>query len=110
MAKDAASPFEQAIKKCNSHKVIPSLENHNPEIRIAAIQALAQIADDHAVNALIGMLYHSDMPTRLAAIKALGATGKQSGKSHLQHLLVAEKDEVVKAAAREAIAAIPIVR
>jgi HEAT repeat protein len=110
MAKTAESPFEQAIKKCNSHKVIPSLDNHNPEIRIAAIQALAQIADDHAMNALIGMIHHNDLPTRLAAIKALGVAGKQSGKSHLQHLLVTEKDDAVKAAAREAIAAIPLIR
>lgn len=108
MAKEAESPFENAIKKCNSQKIIPSLDNRNPEVRIAAIQALAQICDDHAMNALIGMLNHNDQPTRLAAIKALGSSGKQSSKSHLQHLLAVEKDESVKTAIREALAAIPL--
>jgi HEAT repeat protein len=109
MSKDAGSPFEHFIKHGNSQKIIPSLESKSQETRIAAIEALGQITDDHAMNALIRMISHPDMPTRLAAIKALGVTGKQTGKSHLQHLLTVEKDEQVIKAIREAISSIPLV-
>jgi HEAT repeat protein len=110
MTKEAGSPFEHFIKNGNSHKIIPSLESKNQETRIAAIEALGQITDDHAMNALIGMINHPDLPTRLAAIKALGVNGKQTGKSHLQHLLTVEKNEQVIKAIREAISSMPLVK
>jgi HEAT repeat protein len=110
MTNEAGSPFEHFIKHGNSQKIIPSLDSKNLETRIAAIDALGRIADDHAMNALIGMIGHPDQPTRLAAVKALGITGKQTGKSHLQHLLIVEKNEEVIKAIRAAIASIPLVR
>jgi len=110
MTHEAGSPFASFIKSKNSQKVIPSLSNKSPETRIAAIDALVQIADEHAMNALIGIIGHPDLSTRLAAIAALGAMGKQTGKSHLQHMLAMEKDEQVKAAIRQAIASIPQIK
>lgn len=104
---DKPTQIEKAAKKGNSEKLVSFLGDSKPEIRILAIKALGSIADDKAVNALIGCLSDSEPTVRLAAINVVGSMRNQTLKSHLQHIILTEKDESVKTALQAAIANIP---
>lgn len=104
---DKPTQIEKLLKKRNSEKLVAFLNDSKPEIRILAVNALGAIGDDKAVNALIGCLSDREPTVRMAAIKVVGTMRNQTLKSHLQHIVQTEKDEVVKAALQAAIAAIP---
>lgn len=104
---DKPAQIKKLAKKKNSEKLVGFLDDNKPEIRIGAVEALAEIGDDRSVNALIGSLRDPDSSVRMAVIKVIGSMKNQTLKSHLQHSILTEKDETVKEALRAAIANIP---
>jgi len=104
---DKPTQIEKLSKKRNSEKLVTFLSDSKPEIRILAVKALGAIGDDKAVNALIGCLSDREPSVRLAAIQVVGTMRNQTLKSHLQHIILTEKDETVKTALQAAIAGIP---
>jgi len=104
---DKPTQIEKLAKKGNSEKLVGFLHDNKPEIRILAVKALGAIGDDKAVNALIGSLRDAEPTVRLAAINVVGTMRNQTLKSHLQHIVLTEKDESVRKALDAAIAGIP---
>lgn len=104
---DKTTQIKKLAKKRNSEKLVGFLGDSKTEIRIQAIDALGTIGDDRSVNALIGCLRDPDSSIRTAVIKVIGSMKNQTLKSHLQHTILTEKDETIKAALQAAIASIP---
>jgi VWFA-related protein len=65
----------------------------------SAVDLLGRLGDDRAIDALGGLLQAEAWETRLAAVRAIGATGLASGASPLRTALADPRPEVRRAAA-----------
>ena len=101
-----ANKIDKMVSKRNSAKLVSLLKDKNPDIRIKAISALGEIADDTSINNLTILLHDQDKVTRKAAIDSLGGTGNAVAKTHLQYYIEKEDDPDLVKAARSAIAKI----
>ena len=100
--------IEKLAQRGKSIELAKMLDHAGMANSLKIIPLLGQIGDDKAVNALISYLGVKNQDIRIAAVKALGATGDQTAKSHLQHLVQVEKDEKVLDVIRQAITEIPL--
>lgn len=102
--KDVDVPFQKLTPKDRDQNLIPGLVNalrdQNPELRIAALHALAKTHEPSARPALYGMLHDEQFLVRVQAILALGVWGNtmclprleqivRDGERELQERLVA---------------------
>ena len=98
--------IEKLQEKKKADKIIHFLKSDDEEIISAALLALAAIHDETSVNQITPLI-DSDKPgIRAAAAKALGILATEQSKTYLQHRMINETDETVKAAISEALAAI----
>lgn len=89
--------------KKKSAKIIKFLRASEPEVVVAALEALATIKDEDSVNSIAGMIDSSEAAVRIAAAKALGEIGTEYAKTHLQHRAAQEQDGKVKEAIMDAL-------
>lgn len=98
------------IKKLSEHKnyegILPYCEDEESEIRIAAAQGLADIGNDEANNALIGMLRDHDLSVKIAAVNALGKVKEFRSSTFISHEMEQSKDAAFIEACKKALGAI----
>ena len=82
--------------------LVLALADEDVSVRIAAIQAIADIADEHSLCYLKDLLSDRDMTIRFAAAQALGNLGDEKA---IEPLFALCRDEncFVRIAAREAV-------
>ncbi len=94
----------QSLGMIGDPKVVPdlikALSSHN--MPIAAANALAQLGDERAVNALIEFSKQNE-PLRLWMIAALGELGNASAIQYLQQVEASDTKRSIKRAAHEAL-------
>jgi HEAT repeat protein len=83
--------------------VLAELNNPNPEMRYEAARACGELEHEEAVPALIELLEDMDREVQEAAIWALGQIGGGEARRALQ-ICCQSEDEVLRAAAEEALA------
>jgi HEAT repeat protein len=74
----------------------------DPELRMRALEASAEMEDDSLLPSVIGGLDDSDLEVRLAAVQALGAIGGTDARIALERAQ-ASSDPEVQSAATEAL-------
>lgn len=80
------------------------LRDPDPEIAERAVGALAQLRDPRAVPALIDLAHHRDAPYVANLARILGDIGGPDARAWLLTMTSGHPDEVVRGAAREALA------
>lgn len=95
--------IEKLTEKRKSDKIEKYLDDKDFEVVKAAINALGKIQDETSVNILSKLIEDRNPEVRKVAIVAFASGNTEYAKTFLQHLLVTEKLEEVKAVAREAI-------
>lgn len=84
-------PFQLATDKERQDSIIPKLigmlEDSNPEVRAAAVQALARTRDLGVRPALFRELRDSQFLVRLSAVVALGVWGNTQALSRLEEIV-----------------------
>ncbi len=84
--------------------LVPLLRDSDPEVAERAVGALAQLRDPRAVPALIQLAHHRDGPYVANLAHILGDIGGPSAQAWLLTMASGHPDEVVRGAAREALA------
>jgi HEAT repeat protein len=69
----------------------------------AAMDALARVAPDSAIDAIAPMLAHPSQDVRAGAARALGATGRDAAEPVLRARLATETVEQVRVAIADAL-------
>jgi HEAT repeat protein len=82
------------------------LDSEHAKERLAAAEALGRIGDASAASALVARVRDPAPDVRLAVVTALGSVGGRAAIEPLKALIGDEKDERVRFAASEAIAAL----
>ncbi len=98
------------IKKLSEHKnyegILPYCEDEVTEIKVAAAQGLAEIGNDEANNALIGMLRDHDVSVKIAAVNGLGKIKEFRSAAFISHEMEQSKEESFIEACKQALGAI----
>lgn len=89
---------EKAIEKGKKDKLLEFILDKDETVRLAAIDGLAKLKAEDAVNPIITLLRDTSAPVRIHAAQALAAIGDPHSKAHIAHAVEAEKDEKVKEA------------
>lgn len=98
--------IQKFAEKKKSAKIIKFLDASEPEVVVAALEALAEVRDEDSVNSIAGMIDNAAPQVRMASAKALGEIGTEYAKTYLQHRAAVEQDEKVKEAIKDALHAI----
>lgn len=89
---------EKAIEKGKVDKLLELILDKDEQVRLAAIDGLAQLKAEDAVNPLVTLLRDASATVRIHAAQALGAIGDPHSKAHIAHAAAVEKDESVRQA------------
>ncbi|HAS44556.1 MAG TPA: hypothetical protein DCS93_29020 [Microscillaceae bacterium] len=92
----------------DSKSLLPYFTNTNPTYRVAAVTAFASVQDTTLIDTLASLLKDKDVKVRLAAVYALGQTGKKMKvRNQAEDALIlaweVEEDKQVKVKLLEAI-------
>lgn len=98
--------IEKLAQKGHFDKVAEHLNDKNEAVRLAAIDALGQCADDVAFNALVPLVHHADREVRIHTAQALSMQKQPRARAYLEHQLRSEQDPAVVQAIDEALAKI----
>lgn len=88
--------IQKLAAKRKSDAIIKILKNADAEVATCCLNALAEINDEAASNAIAHCLEDSDNTIKLAACKAALAINTDYMKTHVRHVLTKETDEAVK--------------
>lgn len=101
------SKLEKYVAKNKPKKIIPLLNNKDESVVLKAIEALGRCRDEDAFNVLVPLIRHDHEKIRHAAVLALGNTGRDKARVHLEHQRQVETSEAVKEAITEALTNVP---
>lgn len=95
MKSDSDLPFLKVRERDRDERVLPGLvsvlRDENPDVRMAALQALAKTRDPSVRPYLFAALHDPNYPVRLQAIIALGVWGNTVSLPRLEEIVV-DKD------------------
>ena len=82
---------------------IKALDDENPEVRAIAAEALGQMKDPRAVDALLGLLEDNNSGVRTTTVRTLGKIGTENTVKPLIKQLAADKNPDFRICAIEAL-------
>lgn len=99
-----SNPFDSMVAKAQWDKVMGKLDRANTQTKLEIAEACSKSSDDESMNILVRLLQDTDESVQLQAVKSLGASGRNSAKTHLTWMAGRLPDSKVelKAAIKEA--------
>lgn len=95
--------IQNAIGKKNIELLKSYAQSHDPSIRIAALDAIAQVGGNAAFHPIVAQLSSTNEEVRIAAANALGKLGDIRGRTYLMHFIEADPSSRVRAAMQTAL-------
>jgi len=106
-ARGKLKQISRAVEKKNIAQLQAHAQSTDPELRIAAVNGLAEVGGNGVFQPLIAQLSCPHPDVRIAAAAALGKLGEQRGRSFLLHYMNSDPDTEVRKAMRKALANLP---
>lgn len=106
-AKSKLKEINAAIGKKNIDLLKSYTQSNDPALRIAALDAIAQVGGSAAFHPIVAQLSSSNEEVRIAAAEALGKLGDTRGRTYLMHFIEIDRDSRVRAAMQSALSKLP---
>ncbi len=106
----AASKIKEikaAVGKKNIELLKSYAQSSDPSIRIAALDAIAEVGGNAAFHPIVAQLSSSNEDVRIAAAEALGKLGDTRGRTYLMHFIEIDRDPRVRTAMQTALGKLP---